>query len=270
MIRSTSLILSILFLQLMIALYFMLQCYDGNFFVVNNEQTEANSPVFYRKVNENHKQNRSNDKTQKCYSYNQECLKLFSQLKSMSNRKLKLKTFDVIKNELLEEIALRLDSNPNLELISIMKNYSEFIQNKKLIILSSKSDDFLIEVLAIKYMASKLLRLDFTKRPKLFQIRNMEWLNINEYLNYLSDLKILEQYDNLFNFARFKSIKLNDLFDLVHCLIKPNGLFVVNLNDDNEKFDEKLSAWSFLAKHSFETNTTQINTVIVLKKKTLC
>lgn len=277
MVRSASLILSILSLQLMIALYFMIQCYDGNFFVVKNEPPLiANSPVFYNNELETGKfQSKKPTVKDKCYVYKQSCFNLFSQLKTSSNRKLKLRTFELVKNEILDETSPYLNSNSTRHVRDLIESHSNFIQDKKLINLAGKSGDFLVEMLAVKLGVSKLLRLDYTKRPKLFQKSNIEWLNLNEYLNYLLDMKVLEQYDNLVSTSNFKSISLNDLFDLSHCLIKSNGLLIVSLSGVNVTSNSDIfTAWSKMPSVVKSSNDStpmhDTNNLYVFKKKKLC
>ncbi len=305
MVRSFTLVVSVIIFQLGLALYFMIQCYDGNFFSSpkNKFKTSIDKEHYKdsnQKINRNLNEKMQKPNFEKCETYAQKCFGLFEQLKNTKrDQKLRLKPFNLVKANILDiwrssNLASDSSSSPNKQssfsstnFRQIMLSFSQFIQNKKIITLPRSKDDFSLESIAIEMNASKVLRLNHNEHMLFQDQANIEWLSLNEYLSYLIDFQSYEQYDNAVCAYLSRNVDPQFLLNMIHCMIKVDGLFFLNLNQNWFNLITKLNGWLDVSiesklmndfKHTNASNQTESTSspavsehkIFTLKKKTLC
>jgi hypothetical protein len=170
----------------------------------------------------------------------------------------------------------------------LMPKYSNYIKNKVMTVIGTIMP--WLEAIALDAGAGKVVTLDYT-RKEYEQKDILEWLHVQDYLNYLIKNDTIEEYDNAASFSSIEHSGLGRYGDpldpngdikavkQVHCMIKPGGLFFLGLpttNDDSSHIEfnahrvygkkrlEKLFVgWELLE----QTSRTQVHSVFVLKKK---
>ncbi len=172
----------------------------------------------------------------------------------------------------------------------LMSKYSNSIDRKKMIVIGTRS--VWLEAIALDAGVSKVITLDYT-RKKYEEKDILEWIHVNDYLDYLIENKKIEEIDNAASFSSIEHSGLGRYGDpldpngdikavqQVHCMIKPGGLFFLGLpsSDDNSSFIEfnahrvygtkrlkkLLVGWDFLE----QTDNKPWHSVLVLKKKSI-
>ena len=311
MVRSFTLVVGVIVFQLSLALYFMIQCYDGNFFSSKNP---IDNEHLHAKINNNNLNNKKNhnlnEKMQqpdfkKCSTYAQKCFTLFEQLKNTKHDKhLRLKPSKLVKENILDDWRSSSTISDNINSSSsqhssfsssqtfrqVMFSFSEFIQSKKVITLPRSKDDFSLEAIAIDLNASKVLRLNHNEQMLFENKANIEWLSLNEYLSYLIDFQTYEQYDNAVCAYLSRNVDPQFLLNMVHCMVRVDGLFFLNVSQNWFKLINKLDGWLDVSAEKSKANNfklpinasnltelTSSSVVVVseqkiftLKKKSLC
>jgi hypothetical protein len=261
MVRFGSIICFILSSQIIIAFYFMLQCYDGNVFSKPNEESLAikNNDKFFKSEIEENESLKLSINSKNCLYYAQKCFDLFRKFNLTKIRK--LKNYKIIRNEVINFWRLNISENDMLR--NIFSNYSREIKNKKMLIFPSSKDFFKLEALSLEMNASKILRLD-NQKNKIIDSKYIEWLSFNDYFNYLLNMNIIEQYDN--SIYLNKNFQIDFFLKMVHCLIKNDGLLFINLPGYIIESNAALNGWINISTNFINNE----NNLHILRKKTLC
>jgi hypothetical protein len=170
------------------------------------------------------------------------------------------------------------------------KYSSDYLKDKHLAVIGTIKP--WLEAIALDAGASKVTTLDYTK--KAYEQKNtLEWLHVNDYLDYLIKNEKVEEFDNAASFSSIEHSGLGRYGDpldpdgdikavrQVHCMIKSGGLFFLGLpaSKDNSSYiefnahrvyghkrlEKLFVGWDLLE----ETPRKEFHSVFVLRKRFL-
>ena len=125
----------------------------------------------------------------------------------------------------------------DLNLRRAMFNHSSFIRQKTFVVIGTQVA--WIEAIALELSASKITTLEYTR--KSYEQKELEWLHVYDYLEYLLENNLIEQFENAASYSSIDHSGLGrygeplspygdvEAVAQIHCMIKPNGYFFLGL-----------------------------------------
>ena len=198
-------------------------------------------------------------------------------------------------DDLLDQVKQHQPLNyGNTELQRVMTRFKQNLTHKSMVIIGTQIP--WIEAISYYLSASKITTLDYTRKKYADEYSSkLEWIHVNDYLDYLLNNNLIELFDNSASFSSIEHSGLGRYGDplspngdieavkQVHCLLKPNGLFFLGLpsSTDNSSYIEfnahRIYGYKRLNK-LFNTDWTKIeqikchdeHSIYVLRKNDPC